>query len=360
MQHKSTGNPREARRGRHVSAPLDEPAAAARQKPAHSPSHSSSVPARPAAEPGAPGRVEPQAKTAPAPARRPERPARPAPPPRPQREQRASTRPEGILKELGLQSQQDSPYRRSGVNPNVRYLSGDVLSRPLDIPRGSRRGLYVSVALAVVLACAFVFVFLDTTASAPAREIEKMEESLSRDVSLDLPDMASLLPLDDASIDAKLKETGATFFERKPAGTAEVYEIVKLPSDVTLLEAGELYAIGIGKLSAPQAVTLLNGSWDLAVERKNGMNMSLHYADFKSGSLENVITNAVAAENLAQGGEPDRGEDDGFGNAYATGPITVADKNYTWTVSACPLKQVYSVAGLPDDAAYVGIRIKSA
>lgn len=327
MQHKSTGNPREAGRGRHASIPLGDSKQAAQQDAA---------------------------------ARNPTPVDSPPLPPRQHLTSGEPRKHKRIATELGIESPNGSPYRPSRSNPNVHYLSGDVLARPLDLPKRERIGLYLAIAIAVVISGVFLYFFLDATANAPARELEEMEESLARDVSLDLPDMVSLLGLDDAAIDAKLKETGATYFERKPAGTAESYEIIKLPQDVTLVQAGELYALGVSKLTAPQAAMLLNGSWDLNIERKSGINMSLHYADFKSGSMDNAITNALVAENLAQNGEPDRGEDDGFGNAYATGSLAAADKNYTWTVSACPLKQIYSVAGLPDDAVYVGIRIKSA
>lgn len=244
-------------------------------------------------------------------------------------------------------------------NPRVYYMNGESLSRPLYLPRKERVGLVAIVAVAILIAAVFLFFYFDSTANEPRRIQADMQENLERDVSLDLPNLLSLLEMDDAGIDAAVKASGATFYETAPVGSGTTYSIIKLPDGVSLAEAGELYLTGVNKLNAAQAALLLNGSWKLEVDRANGINMSLHYADFKSGSVQNAIVSAVDAQDLERGGEGDSGEDDGFGNAYSTGSIMVNGASYTWTVSALPLKQVYSVAGLPEDAVYVGVRIKN-
>lgn len=243
-------------------------------------------------------------------------------------------------------------------NPNIYYLNGESLSRPMTLPPTAKVGIVVIIVIAAVLASIVFYMYFDATTNEPARERARMEEQLDRDVTLGLPDMLGLLELDDATIDGQLKATGDTYFERSPVGSGEDYEIVKLPSDITLADAAMMYATGLSKLTPSQAASLLNGSWDLMVERSNGLDMVLHYADFKSGSEATAIANAISAEGLDRGTETDSGDNDGYGNHYTMGTIMINGVVYDWTVSAVALKDVYSIAGLPDDAVYVGIRIR--
>ncbi len=249
--------------------------------------------------------------------------------------------------------------RQPSSHHTVRYLNGDALNRPIELPHREHKMMFIIMCIAAILAAAFLFLYFDNTANAPAREQEVVADMLNEDVPLDLPDLLSLVTLSDEQLDAKLKEGGATLFEKSPAGSGTPYEVIKLPEGVSLVEATDLYLTGINRLSASQATLLLNGSWDFAVDRKNGINMSLHYADFQSGDVRAAIDNAIKTENLERDGKGDSGEDDGYGNAYSTGQVVVENAPYTWTVSAIPLKQVYSLHGLPDDAVYVGIRIKN-
>lgn len=244
-------------------------------------------------------------------------------------------------------------------NPRIYYMNGDSLSRPLELPQNTRAGLVVLLTVAAIIAGVVFYMFFDATANEPAREQAKMEESLSRNVPLKLPNILSLVELDDAGIDAAIKSSGDTFFERSPVGSGDEYEIVKLPAGVDLIEAASLYATGLSKLSPSQAATLLNGSWDLKVDRTQGLNISLHYADFTSGNAQRAIQNAITSEDLGRGTVTDSGDDDGFGNVYTTGTIMINGKSYEWTVSAIQLSEVYSINGLPDDAYYVGIRIRN-
>ncbi len=244
-------------------------------------------------------------------------------------------------------------------NPRVYYMNGESLSRPFTLPRKERIGQIILVVIAAFIAGALLFSYFDSTTNEPERIQSEMKENLARNVSLDAPNLLSLLDLDDATIDATIKASGATFYDTSPVGSATTYATIKLPSDVSLEEAGTLYMTGISKLNAAQASLLLNGAWKLEVDRTDGMNISLHFADFKSGSVENAITAAVETQDLERGGEGDSGEDDGYGNAYSTGSIMVNGSSYIWTVSAVALKQVYSVAGLPDTSVYVGVRIRN-
>lgn len=245
-------------------------------------------------------------------------------------------------------------------NPNVYYMNGESLSRPMTLPPSAKVGITVIIAIAAIIAAVAFYMYFDATTNEPAREQARMEENLNRGVTLDLPSLLEFLPLDDASIDAQLKATGAAFFERSPVGSGEDYEMIKLPADLPLADAAAMYATGVSKLSPSQAARLLNGAWDLVVDRSNGIDVSLHYADFSSGSEAAAIENAIAAEDLSRGEVTDSGDNDGYGNHFTAGTIMIGGTIYDWTASAVALKEVYSISGLPDDAMYVGVRIKGA
>lgn len=245
-------------------------------------------------------------------------------------------------------------------NPNIYYMNGESLSRPMTLPPSAKAGIVVIIAIAAILASVAFYMYFDVTTNEPAREQARVQEQLDKNVKLDLPNLLSFLELDDVTIDGELKATGDMYFERSAAGTAEDYEIVKLPSDITIPEAAAMYATGVSKLTPSEAASLLNGSWDLMIERSNGIEIALHYADFKSGSESNAIQSAIVSEDLERGTETDSGDNDGYGNHYTQGTIMINGEIYDWTVSAVKLKDVYSISGLPDDAMYVGVRIRGA
>lgn len=241
----------------------------------------------------------------------------------------------------------------------VRYLNGENLSRPLRMPAKFRRLSYIVVLVAVAIGAGFLTYYFDTTINEPKREQQKMEERLQQDIALDLPNMISLLPMDDATIIATLQSTGDTIFNKSEAqGNTSSLELIKLPADVDLAQAAAMYIKGINKLSGVEAATLLNGSWDLDVDRSKGMNMAIHYADFKSKTVDAAIQNALVTEGLDQTELSESGVDDS-GNTFATGNVEVGGITYAWKISALPLNEIYSVNGLPEDAVYVGIRFTS-
>lgn len=244
-------------------------------------------------------------------------------------------------------------------NPRVFYMNGESLARPMFFPRKNMMGLAAIVAVACIIAAIGLYLCFDATTNAPAREKAQVEELANKYVEYDLPNLLSFVELDDAAIDSSIKADGATYFERIPVGQGKEYEIIKLPPDVTLEQAAWMYANDIKNLSAADLVLLLNGAWRLNVDRSFGVNISLHYADFRSKSVDDAIEAAIASEDLERGGSGSGGDDDGYGNAYKTGTIMINGNSYTWTVSALPLKDYYDKAGIPDNATYLGIRIKN-
>lgn len=239
---------------------------------------------------------------------------------------------------------------------SVRYLDGKGLRRPLDPPRLVQRGMLAFAAVAVVVGGFALFQWIDRVFIAPANEQEALQQSLTREVSADIPVLSSLMPLDDAAMMQTFADAGYTLYERTAVGANPEggFDVVKLPSDVPLEEAGLLYLQGINNISAASAAKLLKGSWDLEVSRKSGTVLRLHYADFSATDADAAIFGAMESQGLDSTMVTDAGVDDA-GNTYQAG--TVGD--YTWRISVIALSEVYKSKGLPATAQYVGIRFSS-
>lgn len=261
--------------------------------------------------------------------------------------------------------QTSSPYGRSAVagfeNGNINYLNPDPLTRPIEMPSAVKRGALVAMALAAVIGGFFLFKYFDAVVNAPAREAAALEEMLSENAALSLPDLAAYMALDDEGIMADLKATEGELFEKTPIGTLQTggFDVVKLTDRISLADAGIMYAAGIDKLSAYDAARLLNGSWDLEVNREEGVNLRVRYADFGADSVEVAVQRAIEAEGLAGASVDESGVDES-GNTYATGTLDRDGATYTWRISAIPLKEVYNIKDLPANTYYVGIRMISA
>ncbi len=245
--------------------------------------------------------------------------------------------------------------QRKTEGGNVYYYDGEVLKRPLFLPKTIKSRMIIIVILAVIIGAGILYAYFDGIVNAPAREQQAVQENLAREVTLSSPALKDLVSLSDADIMATLSATGDTLYEKKPVGSGSSFDVIKLPSGVSLAEAGSLYLAGIDKLSPSQAIRLLNGSWDLDVNREKGMNMSLHYADFSAGSVENAVQAALRAQGLDEASITDSGVDDS-GNVYSSGNIVIGDTTYTWKVSSVPLSAIYKITGAPESAAYVGVR----
>lgn len=240
----------------------------------------------------------------------------------------------------------------------VRYLDATTLKRPLDIPHAVKRGALAGMIAAAVIGAVILFFYFDAVVNAPLHEREQLEQNLSSDVAYDLPDVASLMGLDDASIMSTLEATGATLYEKTPVGTQEQggFEVIKLPEGVSVADAGVMYLSGIDSLSASDAARLLNGSWDLTVTRDSkSHNINVRYAEFKAATVDDAIQIALESQGLTNDNITDTGVDES-GNTYAAGTIERDGATYTWRISALELSEVYDISGLPSNSYYVGIR----
>lgn len=267
------------------------------------------------------------------------------------------------------QDHADAPTARAGLHllspapkstvliGDVRYYDGAELSRPLEMPSRVKAVMLAAMILAAIVGCFFLGRYLDQIMNEPIRQQQTLQENLTREVTYDFPLLSSLMPLSDEEIMTALTDAGHTLYERTPVGTDPDggFEVIKLPADVSLEDAGLMYIKGIDKLSASDAVKLLKGSWTLTVSRKNGDDMRLRYADFASGTIEKAVQGAMQVEGLENAEVTDSGVDDS-GNTYQAGTISTDNGTCNWRVSVIELDEVYKISGLPNTAYYVGIR----
>lgn len=240
---------------------------------------------------------------------------------------------------------------------DVRYYDGAELSRPLEMPPRVKAIMLAAMVVAAVVGCLFLGRYFDQIMNEPIRQQQTLQDNLAREVSYDFPLLSSLMPLSDEEIMTALTDAGYTLYERTPVGTDPDggFEVIKLPADVSLEEAGLMYVQGIDKLSAGDAVKLLKGAWTLTVSRKAGDDMRLRYADFASGTIEKAVQGAMQVEGLENAEVTDSGVDDS-GNTYQAGVVSTDNGTYNWRVSVIELDEVYDISGLPNTAFYVGIR----
>ncbi len=244
------------------------------------------------------------------------------------------------------------------TSEEVSRLDGRALDRPFELPLPVKVGMGVAAAIALVAGGVFVYRTADSILYADEREQAALQESLSRDVTLGLPALSTLLPLDDASIMATLQEGGLNVVSLSDLlGSADGFEVVKLADGVEASEAVTEAAVwaGTGSVDAAEAVRLLNGSWTLSVDRSDGVNMNARFADFTSGSADAALAAAVTAQGLDGTATGDVTQDSS-GNTIQVGQLSTDDALYQWQVSVCPLKDVYAVSGMPNTAMYVGVR----
>lgn len=246
----------------------------------------------------------------------------------------------------------------AGKGP-VRHLDGSSLLRPIDPPKPQMLIMGAFVVAAIVIGGMLLFTILDNVTYSAERTQKSIEQNLARPAAMEsLPNLASLIGLDDEGIKTAFAEAGYTIVDKASmsGGGDGSLELIKLPSDVSVEQATLLYAQGIPKLSAADATLLLNGSWQFTSTPGDYLDMRVKYADFSSGSVEAAVQTALVSEGLEATVLGESGVDDA-GNTFQAGTIDVGGTVYQWRISAIGLSSVYDVKGLPETATYVGIRL---
>lgn len=270
-----------------------------------------------------------------------------------------------LLNKLHRFSENHSPYKQPAdlytnrPNKRVNYLDGRSLSRSISIPRPVIQGSLVFVVIAAILGSAFAFQAGDTIVNAPAREAAAIKENLERDVARNLSPFAEIIKLDVAGILAYLKEKNSEVIELPSSNVAGgTLEAIVLPEGVTEADAALALAAWMGSDHAvgSSMIRMLNGGWQLSASSNEGINLNVHYADFKNGTEVDALNAAV----IEQGLDGTTNSDitlDASGNTIQTGAITFGDTSYQWQVSVCPLRAIYNDESIPSTAMYVGIRL---
>ena len=242
----------------------------------------------------------------------------------------------------------------------IRHLDASGLMRPFDPPR-----FVIGVAVAAAVAAAVIGGLMaskaiDQVLHGEERAAATVESNIARDVSYDIPFVQDLIGLDDATILQRFQEAGFTIYELTGEDDSGL-DAMKLPSDTGLADAAIALAGGIGDLDAVTASKYLVGSWRFTVERTEGISMRVRYVDMQSLSAQEAIQAAMTSEGWidnAAVSTTSNGQDE-VGNTYCEGTIAIDGADYTWRVSVCPLSDVYDIAGLPDTAQYVGIKLQT-
>lgn len=254
----------------------------------------------------------------------------------------------------------DHPHApKTATHGAIRYLDGSVLKRPFDPPRLVMAACVAGAVIAAVVGGLAGSKAIDQILHGEERSTATIEENIHRNVSYDLPVLQDYIDLDDGSIATALQDAGYTTVSLLGEGE-EGFDIMKLPSDVTVDDALVAFAGGIGKMDAVQASKYLVGSWRFSTERKEGVSMRIRYADLQSADAGQAIQSALESEGWADNNAvaiSDEGIDE-VGNTYKEGTIQTDSGTYAWRISACPLADVYNISGLPETAQYVGIRMQ--
>lgn len=256
------------------------------------------------------------------------------------------------------QKPQQSPanplYETEG---RITYLDQKSLAKKAGMSTRKKAFLVVMAAIALALGL-FVFfkivpLFTHTTSFSQAPVEEALQEQ-----AYDFPqaEQIALLSADDivSYLDSNhISYYNATSSEQKSLGGLDV---IKLPDGVDLLTAGALYSQGIDKLNASEAVTLLNGSWQLTLRVQGGYELRIRYASFASTTDQEAVEMARTEFGLGNATVTAQGVDQ-HGNTYFIGEIQSAEGPLTWRIGACPLSEMYAIDGLPSTASYVVVRI---
>ncbi len=239
----------------------------------------------------------------------------------------------------------------------IRYPDATALFRPAHIP-AAQRPAFVAILLAAALIAAVVFGTYYTNVVATSRETQaSVDAALTRGATIDAPMLTSCVNMDGTALKTTLEEAGNTVVNVKElkggSGTAS-FDLVKIPSDMGPDDAARAYLVGIESIDPATAARFLSGSYRIEQTNAPTTDLRLHYADFQATDAESAIDAAIAQQGFDATAASDPAKD-ASGNTFRTGTTN----GMTWTVSTCPLDEVYHVKGLPETAMYVGVRLSA-
>lgn len=241
----------------------------------------------------------------------------------------------------------------------VAYLDGAKLARPTKMPPMQRVIALVILAAAIIIGGIIVNNFVISKWRESVNAEQTIADNLAREASIEsVPVMTGLIKLDNDAVKATLEAAGNRLYDASATDNSSDMVLYRIPLDMSASDVASLYVKGLGTLTAQQASKLLNGSWYFAVDRVGSPSMVVRYADFKNSDPQAAIQAAVKKQGFDVSTATDSGVDES-GNTFMTGTVDVDGAQCTWKVSSLPLKEVYSISGLPESACYVGVRVSA-
>lgn len=246
----------------------------------------------------------------------------------------------------------------------THYMNAPALQRGLHMP--SRVKLFIALLglAGLIVAAIFGFRAYDTIANAPSRYAESINEAIHTGPGLELPVLNNFVGTDTATMRTSFSDSKYSIIDvhemYDDAEEADEFtlDVVKVPSDMDRKLSEELFKKSLRRTGVVEAAHFLSGSWRFTAAMAEGTDIKVKYAEFDSATIEEAITKAIAAQGWSDSTFGEAGEDQS-GNTFQSGTITINDQNFNWTVSACPLDEVYSVSGLPENSFYIGARLVS-
>lgn len=241
----------------------------------------------------------------------------------------------------------------------AEYPDASVLLREQKIPFSKKPVALIIIAIAVVIAAVALYKVTDTVIFAQQRTEEAVANNVARDVSYDFIHLKDFVDYSDSELESYLESKFDIYKvqpdENFPSGG---FDLFKLPSDVSVSEATTMLQDGFAGMSAENASKLFTGGYRVSMDLSSYFDLKIRYADFKSGSLDVAISNALNEQGFTTSETEitDSGVDES-GNTYKAGTIEIGEKTYFWRISAVMLDDVYSIKNMPEKGVYVGVRI---
>lgn len=246
---------------------------------------------------------------------------------------------------------------------SVHYMKAPALRRGMKIP-GNIKGLIAAFGLvALALAAFFGFRINDNVVNAQSLFEESIAAAINSGPGLELPVLNNYVGVTNEEIRQAISGMGwqtidvdALYASPNEEVDANSLDLVKIPSDMEYSQAESLFTGNLRRVDTAEALHYLASSWRFTSYATEGIDLKVKYADFHSESIEQAIANAISAQGWTDSTFGESGVDQS-GNTYQNGTIQVNEINMHWSISVCPLDEVYNVSGLPENSYYVGARL---
>ncbi|MBQ9067832.1 MAG: hypothetical protein IJ131_02065 [Eggerthellaceae bacterium] len=246
---------------------------------------------------------------------------------------------------------------------SVHYMSAPAVRRGMHIP-GNIKLAIVGLGLAALLIASLIGMRIyNDVVNAPVRYAETIALAINEGRDLNLPVLNNYVDSDNNGIREAFASAGyqtidvdALYAREGEEPDPNSIDLVKIPSDVPYDRSVELFQGNLRRVEVSDAAHFLASTWRFTTYLADGVDLKVKYAHFTSDTIEEAIAAGIAAQGWTDSTFGESGVDQS-GNTYQNGTVQMDDRVLHWTVSACPLDEVYNVNGLPENSYYVGARL---